>query len=325
MPRAQTLAKVLLPATLCLLVPALFLPARAGSRLDVIRHHSRFEIQIGDGAEIARQHELVDWVKKAADAVAAYYGHFPLRAVLVRVEPTSGRGIGFSTAAVEGNRAVIEVPVGVATTAADFNRDWTLTHEMMHLAFPLMDGDNLWLAEGIATYVEPIGRMQAGHLKSEEVWGELVSNLPRGLPGGFDRGLKRDKSIGRTYWGGALYCLIADIRIHQQTAGRQGLQEALRAINDSGGNIASGWSATRALAEGDRATGRTILKELYSRMGESPLPVDLRSLWEQLGVRQSGGKIAFDDSAPLAWIRRSIDRKRLTKLENREPLARKDR
>jgi len=34
--------------------------------------------------------------------------------------------------------------------------------------------------------------------------------------------------------------------------------------------------------------------------------VDLPDLWKQLGVGRENGKVVFDDSAPLASIRRAI-------------------
>ena len=44
-----------------------------------------------------------------------------------------------------------------------------LTHEMVHLAFPSVDDKHHWIEEGIATYVEPIARIQAGNLKAEQM------------------------------------------------------------------------------------------------------------------------------------------------------------
>ena len=92
-----------------------------------------------------------------------------------------------------------------------------MTHEMVHLAFPSVPDEHHWIEEGIATYVEPIARAQVGDLSPEIVWRELVDGLPKGLPAPGDHGLDNTHTWGRTYWGGALFCLMADIEIHRRT------------------------------------------------------------------------------------------------------------
>src|SRR5207249_11869616 len=138
--------------------------------------------------------------------------------------------------------------------------------EMVHLAFPLVDDTHRWLAEGMATYIEPIGRMRTGIISPERVWSDLVKNLPDGLPKPGDRGLNHTHTWGRTYWGGALFCLLADIEIRRRTQGRRGLVDALRGILAAGGNDQTDWSIERALHEGDRAVGVPVLEELYRTM-----------------------------------------------------------
>ena len=56
---------------------------------------------------------------------------------------------------------------------------------------------------------------------------------------------------------------------------------------------------------------RSVLTDLYKKMGEDPDPVDLDALWKQLGVGFENGGIVFDSSAPLARIRESITPPRL--------------
>jgi hypothetical protein len=248
---------------------------------------------------------LLDWIVTSARAVTAYYGRFPVRRVRVLVIPGSGRGIRFGT--TYGYRgAAIKVTVGRETQAEDLSRDWVMTHEMVHLALPVLVGDHDWLGEGIATYVEPIGRVQAGSLPVEKVWSDLVEGLPKGLPKPGDRGLDRTPTWGRTYWGGALFCLLADIEIRQRTGNRHGLEDSLRAVNEDGGNVEVRWKIERVFEVGDRATGVPVLRELYDRMKATPVDVDLAHLWTQLGVKADGATITFDDGAPLASIRREI-------------------
>jgi len=198
--------------------------------------------------------------------------------------------------------------VGQHAALADLYNDWEFTHEMVHFSFPSVADHHHWIEEGIATYVEPIARASIGILTAEQVWGEMLGRMPQGLPEAGDRGLDRTHTWGRTYWGGALFCLQADVEIRKRTGDAKGLQDALRAINRAGGTIEADWPLARAFEIGDKAAdGRTLI-ELYGQMASKPAAVDLPHLWEQLGVRPNGQGIALDDQAPWAAIRSGICR-----------------
>ena len=124
--------------------------------------------------------------------------------------------------------------MGQHATLADLNDDWELTHEMIHFGFPSVEGRHRWIEEGIATYVEPIARAQVGRLTAEQVWGGMVDGMPQGLPAPGDQGLDYTHAWGRTYWGGAIFCLLADIEIRKQTGNCHGLRRAMWAINPLG-------------------------------------------------------------------------------------------
>jgi len=65
-----------------------------------------------------------------------------------------------------------------------------------------------------------LGRVRTGGLTAVEVWGDLVRGLPNGLPEAGDRGLDLTPTWSRTYWGGALYWLLADVAIRERTGNR---------------------------------------------------------------------------------------------------------
>jgi hypothetical protein len=247
----------------------------------------------------------VEWISSAARAVATYYGRFPVDRVRVLVIPLDGRRVGHGTTFGYGG-AAIRVGLGRDTPASVLKNDWVMTHEMVHLAIPEMGDDHEWLTEGIPTYVEPLGRAQAGQIPPEKVWADLVWGLPKGLPAAGDRGLDHTPTWGRTYWGGALFCLLADIEIRERTAGRKGLQDALRAVVAAGGNVEQHWPIERVLDVGDREIGAPVLRRMYDHMKADPAPVDLDELWRKLGVHGAGDSLTFDDAAPLAAVRRAI-------------------
>jgi len=49
-----------------------------------------------------------------------------------------------------------------------------------------------------------------------------------------------------------------------------------------------------------------VLADLYEKMGTKPDAPDLDTLWRDLGISLEDGRVTFDESAPLAPIRRAI-------------------
>jgi hypothetical protein len=267
--------------------------------------NSRIDVAIEKPSRGPSAEDLNRWIRSAAESVATYYGHFPLPHLLLRISTRSGRGIGHGrTFAREGG--TIYISVGSDSSRKDFDSDWMLTHEMVHLAFPSMPDNQHWIEEGSATYVEPIARVQAGHLDPSEMWYDLARDLPQGLPGPGDHGLDHTHTWGRTYWGGALFCFLADVKIRQETKNQKGLQDALRGILDSGADIRRDMDLESALAIGDRAVGVPVLVPLYRQMKDKPGDTDLVALWEKLGVKVTGKTVEFNSNAPLAATRVAI-------------------
>ena len=306
-------------AALCLFNPAAALNAAAADSseppaptqsLSIGGAAINVEIEAGD-LSLSRT-QVLDWIRRSACAVTEYYDGFPVRKVDVKIVPIDeGKGVLFGRTVLLDQTLVITVGLSRFATESSLVDDWVMTHEMVHLALPSVPNEHHWIEEGIATYVEPIARAQVGDLPPETVWRELVDGLPKGLPAPGDQGLDNTHTWGRTYWGGALFCLMADIEIHQRTNNRYGLQDALRGIVRAGGNMEQDWPLARALKAGDEATGVPVLMELYDRMKATPITPDLPALWHQLGIRPSGNSVVFDQGAPLASVVRSIMAKRL--------------
>jgi hypothetical protein len=262
------------------------------------------DVTLPDGPMKLSHDELLGWVKNSASTVADYYGHFPVPHLTLKMRSTSGSGIRHGvTYARDGG--LIFISVGRDADIAATKEDWVLVHEMIHLAFPNMEDDQHWIEEGISTYVEPVARAREGGMAVKEVWGTFVRDMPKGEPGPDDHGLDNTHTWGRTYWGGAIFCLVADVRIRERTKNRKGLEDALRGINSSG-NINEDWDINKALAMGDKATGTTVLLDLYQSMRDKPTHVDLDQLWTKLGIAMKDGDVAFNDKAPESNIRRAI-------------------
>jgi len=249
------------------------------------------------------------WISASAGAVASYYeGHLPARRTLVLLMQGSGESTRGITLGGGGPGVLVRASdrVNPSTT----NDDWVVTHELLHANFPDLGPQHSWLSEGLATYVEPIARARVGLVSETKVWRDFVEGMPQGLPQAGDQGLENTRTWGRTYWGGALFCLLADLELREKTGNQRSLDDVLRAIGKTGAADQDYWPIERVLEEARHATGTPVLRELFERLAKKPGTVDLAALFARLGVRVEGRSVAFDERAPLAKLRQSITARR---------------
>jgi hypothetical protein len=297
----------------CLVLLVLLVPLRATKAADVTSTlmigGSRIDVTIQSSdtpnAPLS-QPDVMKWVQFAAESVATYYTRFPVAHLTLRVVSFDGSGVRHGmTWGRDGGLIVIHA--GNKTTPAEFAEDWMLTHEMIHLAFPSMADEHHWIEEGLSVYVEPIARIRAGHWTARQMWSDLVRDMPKGLPQTNDAGMDRTHTWGRTYWGGALFCFVADVQIRKQTKNKKGLEDVLRGILEAGGNINEDWELQKALKIGDQAVGLDVLEKLYAEWKDKPVQVDLSAMWKELGVEANGAAMVLRDDAPLSAARRAIE------------------
>ena len=265
-------------------------------------------VSVDDPAHALPEQLLKVWIDRSARIVADYYGGFPAPLVLLRIRASPDGGVhGGRTTNDSG--LVIQVVVGRGVTAGELAADWVLVHEMVHLALPELGRRHNWLAEGLATYVEGIARAQFGNRDISDVWAEYRHSMPKGLPQPGEGGMDETATWGRTYWGGALFCLQADVAIRERTGNRAGLQTALRAIVKQTGGYRADRSIDEVLRIGDAATGTQVLQNLYAEWKAAAVTPDLQMLWSRLGIPEDPASQPFDDHAPLAAVRIAITRK----------------
>jgi hypothetical protein len=252
--------------------------------------------------------KVLDWVRASALAVATYYGKFPVPSLRLLLVPVDGPRVrGGTTWGYRG--AAIRVLIGRQASEDDLRRDWVMVHEMVHLALPDIPERYSWLSEGLAVYIEPVARVQAGALTADEIWQAMMRDMPKGLPQAGDEGLDNTDTWGRRYWGGAMFCLLADVEIRRHSGNKLGLRDAMRGGLAAGGNHEANWSIERVLATADKAIGSNTLERLHREMGDKPVSPDLDALWRDLGVIPHGDHVEFDDRAPDAAIRKAITRR----------------
>jgi hypothetical protein len=269
-------------------------------------------VDLGDAKFRGGTDPLLRWVKRSAGIVSAYYGQFPTPTLRIQVVPEDSGGV--RSGKTWGYRGgFIRLEVGREVTEAQLMDDWVLVHEMTHLALPDVGDAQSWFSEGLAVYVEGVAREQAGNRTQQDVFAEQIKQMPRGMPQAGDQGLDHTHTWGRTYWGGAMFCFLADVEIHRRTGNRLGLQDAMRAVVKASGGLSADWPVSRVFATADEATGTKVFEELYARMKDSPVSPDLHDLWAQLGVVSDGSTVTLHDDAPLSDVRRAIMQPRANK------------
>ena len=251
--------------------------------------------------------ELARWVTSAAQGVADFFHRPPASRTLVVLGPLPGRhGIPFGKM-LPANAPGVIVLLGEHTAPRELTDDWVLVHELFHAGTPSFVGEAKWYDEGLATYFEPLIRARLGWYGEASVWREFMRNMPRGLDAMTRRGLEHPESYPDVYWGGGLFCLLADVRARKSSNGATGLEDGLRAVLAAGGDASEVWSLARVTELTDRALGAPILAELEAAHSNAGSPVDLDGLFRSLGVSLGPkGEPLLDAEPSLARLRHDL-------------------
>jgi hypothetical protein len=251
---------------------------------------------------------MKEWVADAASVVIPLFGRFPVERTTLFVVPAAGEDEVVFGKVLSLAGASIVLVVGDRMKEAERRRDWVLVHELFHLGFPTFRGEGRWLGEGLATYYEPVLRARAGWTSDDDVFRQFARNMPRGMPKrGSEGGLAAREDLDSIYWGGALFCFAADVKIREETRGKRSLDDVVRASLSRGGDATRVWTVAEVVRLGDEVTGTRVLSEMYERYAARGERIDLDGLLAALGIeRTDEGSVELDEARPLAWVRRGI-------------------
>ncbi len=266
---------------------------------------SPITLAVAPVAFATKDEDMERWVTEATRGVARYYRRFPVAQLLLLVVPAGEQHLSGLTLG-EGGASIL-VRLGTKVAAARARQHWVLTHELMHLGFPSLQHRHLWMEEGMAVFGEPIVRVRAGMVDASVLWSEWLEQGPLGLPRPGEGGLETTQTWARTYWGGALFWLLVDVTLRERTSNARSADDVLRAVVAAGGNVSNHWEVEDVLRVADAAAGLPVVSELFHSLGEAPGAPDLNALFQRLGVSLRAGTVVYDDSAPLAFVRRAMD------------------
>jgi predicted metalloprotease with PDZ domain len=265
------------------------------------------------GAPLAMGDEAaLEFIRQSALRIVSLFGAFPVDTTIFVVPVPGAREVVFGRVLSLAG-ASVALLFGDETPASGVRDNWVVVHELFHLACPSFVGEGRWLEEGLATYYEPILRERAGWMTEAALWTHFVREMPRGLRRSDDApDLEGRDDIDSTYWGGALFALLADVRSRAATANAASLDRVVRLVRQRVGSAIAAARVADFLRTADEATGTRDVRDVHDSWavrGENP---DLDALWGRLGIggieaaRAQGTLVTLRDDAPLAAVRRAI-------------------
>lgn len=260
----------------------------------------------------AEADKLTRWIRRSVDAVTPVFGHFPRDAVQVVVVPIGPRSEPVPWAhVVRGGGPSVQFYVDETRPLAEFDADWTATHEFSHLLMPFVARDDRWLSEGMASYYQNVLRARDGRLSEREAWQALHAGFQRGQNATRPETLEAAMEQGwgstmRVYWTGAAMMLQADMALRARGDGAQSLDMALERFMDCCFEEGRRWRAREVLEQLDRLTGTDVFMSVYrDNMDRLAFP-DVDDAFDALGLGTRGDRLWLEEDAPLAGVRRDI-------------------
>ena len=273
--------------------------ARVGASVDVAQLGTMTAMNDAD---------VTTWVSEATSLIEGFYGRFPVDATVFLVPLPGGTELQFGSVLALSGASVV-ILAGEGLPLAKTHEEWVLVHELFHLGTPTFWGEGRWLEEGLATYYEPVLRARAGWISEADLWAHFAEQMPRGVRDPESAPSMEDRrDIDSTYWGGALFVLLADVRIRARTAGVHSFDDVLRAVLARGGDVTHVWKVADVLRVGDEVTGTRVLAELYRGFVLGGEAVDLEAELAALGVVRGPKGAVLREDRPRSNLRRAITR-----------------
>ncbi len=271
-------------------------------------------LSILHGADPQQQEKLRTWLAHVSRAILSAYGRLPVADVQVLMIPVSGhsRAVVFGQhTRGEGNS--LQLLIDPSQPAGKFMHDWIAVHELSHLMHPYLGDSGSWLAEGLATYFQNVLRARAGLLTPQQAWDELDDGFKRGQHAADTgtlseaaRSMHRSHAYQRIYWAGAAYWLTVDRDLRRQSHGKLHIDIALSRFRDCCLPAYRSWKPEDFVAKLDSLLDVHTFSQRYREFAAMRKFPDWQKAFKDLGVRDDGGHVTFDNAAPDAKVRDAI-------------------
>ena len=182
----------------------------------------QFEIHGLSRFDDEKKEVLKQWVKIGVNATRNALGVYPSRLIFHLVPKKSNQPVPWAYTRRD-NPQRIYLHVDSRFPLQKFIDDWTIYHEISHLAIPYLGEKYAWLAEGFASFMQYQVMGKAGILDGtpEQHYRKKIaphlkwfkSDLP---PAAIARRLMNQKQYPAAYWGSAYFFILADNALSSQ-------------------------------------------------------------------------------------------------------------
>lgn len=271
-------------------------------------------VSILHGADAQQRRMLDVWFARVAQALLGAYGRLPLPDVQVLMIPVGARGqaVMFGQS-IRGEGNALQLLIDPSRPAQEFDDDWMAVHELSHLMHPYLGDRGSWLAEGLATYYQNVLRARGGLLTPVQAWDRLAEGFQRGAAVPADGSLEQiaadmhhSHAFGRVYWAGAAFWLSVDRDLRRASDGKLGLDGVLARFRDCCLPAHREWQRQAFVARLDALAGTRLISERYREFAAMREFPDWKKIFADLGIRNDGTHLRFDDNARDAKIRAAI-------------------
>ena len=136
------------------------------------------DIQLVWYSEFSEQDKdkLRNWMKNGLNLVRHLNGQLPRKEIRFHIqkkETDTKSPVPYAQVLRDGVQGV-HFWVDTRKPYYDFIRDWTFTHELVHLFIDYPGDKDVWLSEGLATYYQNILLVRGGLLTERDFWRRFV-------------------------------------------------------------------------------------------------------------------------------------------------------
>jgi hypothetical protein len=247
----------------------------------------------------SNKQQITQWLIDSAKALDNYLGDYPVAQTQVIVIEKDKKKHGpvpwgdFKRGNGYGIRFVI-VP---SYDISDFYADWTATHEFSHQLLPKLDYDDIWLSEGLSSYLQYVLMGREGQLEKDQAWSRIYQGLKRGEKGTKkvakevlkntvekrSRGGRAERTM-RIYWSGAAYFLNAELQLRKHSKGKVGLNDILFKLNRCCIPENKQWSGVELAAKLDELANSQFFLSSYHQLANSTEFPEYVNTLQELGV-----------------------------------------
>ncbi len=274
------------------------------------------KINIAVLQQIENKKDLIQWVKSSALSLENYLGFFPienLQLMLLKNSRYKNGPVPWGDVKRGGNPA-IRFLVNTCEPIEKYYIDWTATHEFAHLLLPKIEYSDIWLSEGLASYLQYVFMGQAKQLTPQQTWQKLVDGFYRGqrhaekapkesLKNAVVK-RKRGGPAGRTkrfYWSGAIYFFSLDLQLRKESNNQLTLAQVLAEFNRCCNDYNREWSGSKLTHVLDDISKKKLFFPLYEKMASDKNYPAFEHLLKDAGIELIERQVSFNKKQPAYY------------------------